>query len=147
MIAAKGACFCAAQDKQNGKTNGKRRFEYKGEDYSGVYNLHWKDSDNRKEIFLRREHPLCQSLLEESNRGKLNLAKLVFNYTNDGTTESYYRFVTRKEAQKVEIDKVVNGQVTNLFSNYLSAGYGTGSEYLFKVVLVGNEAYCYSYYQ
>lgn len=68
---------------------------------------------------------------------------LVFNYTNDGTTESYYRFVTRKEAQKVEIDKVVNGQVTNLFSNYLSAGYGTGSEYLFKVVLVGNEAYCY----
>ena len=68
---------------------------------------------------------------------------LVFNYTNDGTNESYYRFVTRKEAQKVEIDKVVNGTVTNLYSNYLSAGYGTGVEYLFKVVIVGNEAYCY----
>ncbi len=68
---------------------------------------------------------------------------LIFNYQNDGTTESYYRFVTRKEAQKVEIDKVVNGKVTNLFSNYLSAGYQAGAEYQFKVVIKDSKAYCY----
>lgn len=68
---------------------------------------------------------------------------LIFNYQNDGTTESYYRFVTRKDAQKVEIDKVVNGNVTNLYSNYLSAGYQTGAEYQFKVVIKEGKAHCY----
>lgn len=68
---------------------------------------------------------------------------LIFNYTKNGSNESYYRFVTKKENQAIEIDKVVNGQVTNLYSNYLSAGYSSGTTYSFKVVISGNEAYCY----
>ena len=68
---------------------------------------------------------------------------LVFAYSNDGTTESYYRFVSRKEAQRVELDKVVNGVATNLYSNYLSAGYSTGSNLPFKVVIEDGVAYCY----
>ena len=70
-------------------------------------------------------------------------AGIIFNYSNNNGTESYYRFVVRKEAQKVEVDKVVNGTVTNLYSNYLSAGYSTGKETLFKVVIIGTEAHCY----
>lgn len=68
---------------------------------------------------------------------------LIFSHSVVGGRESYYRFVTRREAGKVEIDKVVNGNVTNLYSNYLSAGYSTGVEYLFKVVVKDGVAYCY----
>ena len=70
-------------------------------------------------------------------------AGIVFGYNVNGSIESYYRFVVRKEAQKVEVDKVVNGVVTNVYSNYLSAGYSTGKETLFKVVIIEGSAYCY----
>lgn len=68
---------------------------------------------------------------------------LIFSYSDTDDVVSYYRFVTRREAQKVEIDKVVGDTVTNLFSNYLSAGYSTSTEYLFKVVVNDGVAYCY----
>ncbi len=68
---------------------------------------------------------------------------LIFGYSNDGGNISYYRFVTRRDAQKVEIDKVVNGVVTNIYSNYLSAGYSTGVSYELKVVIKEGKAYCY----
>ena len=70
-------------------------------------------------------------------------AGIIFGYSKEVDSESYYRFVTRKEAQKVEVDKVVDGKVTNVYSNYLSAGYSTGAEMLFKVVIKEGKAYCY----
>ena len=70
-------------------------------------------------------------------------AGLVFGYSNDGTTESYYRFVSRKDAQKVELDMVVNGVASNVYSNYLSAGYNSGRGYDFRVVIEEGVAYCY----
>lgn len=70
-------------------------------------------------------------------------AGLVFGYSNENGVESYYRLVSRKSAQKVEVEKVVNGTVTTLFSNYLSAGYGVGREYPYRVVINNGEAYCY----
>lgn len=99
--------FMLSQGKDKIRVIDNTRFEYKGEDYLGVYNLHWKDSDNRKEIFLRREHPLCQLLLEESERTELNLAKLVFNYTNSGRKFSFIDTLNVK-AGWLSVSKLIN---------------------------------------
>lgn len=83
------------------------RFEYKGGDYKGIYNLHWKDSDIRKEVFLRREHPLCQSLLSEVDKVDLNLAKLVFDYTNSGRKFSFIDTLKVKSGW-LSVSKLIN---------------------------------------
>ena len=83
------------------------RFEYKEGDYKGIYNLHWKDSDIRKEVFLRREHPLCQSLLSEVDKVDLNLAKLVFDYTNSGRKFSFIDTLKVKSGW-LSVSKLVN---------------------------------------
>lgn len=68
---------------------------------------------------------------------------LIFGYSNVNGVESYYRFVSNKNSQKVDVEKVVNGAVTSLFSNYLSAGYSTGNEFGYRVVVNNGKAYCY----
>ena len=68
---------------------------------------------------------------------------LVFGYSNVDGVESYYRFVANKSSQKVEIDKVVNGVATNLYSNYLSAGYNINGEFPYQVIIEDGKAYCY----
>ena len=68
---------------------------------------------------------------------------LVFGYSNDNTTESYYRLVACKNTQTVSVEKVVNGVVTNLFSNYVSAGFNTAKEFTYRVVINDGKAYCY----
>lgn len=83
------------------------RFEYTEGDYKGIYNLHWKDSDIRKEVFLRREHPLCQSLLSEVDKVDLNLAKLVFDYTNSGRKFSFIDTLKVKSGW-LSVSKLVN---------------------------------------
>ncbi len=83
------------------------RFEYTEGDYRGIYNLHWKDSDIRKEVFLRREHPLCQLLLSEVDKVELNLAKLVFDYTNSGRKFSFIDTLKVKSGW-LSVSKLVN---------------------------------------
>ena len=70
-------------------------------------------------------------------------AGLVFGYSNANGVESYYRFVSNKNSQKVDVEKVINGVATNLYSNYLSAGYNNGVEYAYRVIIEDGKAYCY----
>ena len=66
------------------------RLYYDGsEQYSGVYNLNWKDSEERREQFLRREHPLCQKLIERCQARPLSVSEVLFDYTNSGRKISY----------------------------------------------------------
>ena len=68
---------------------------------------------------------------------------LVFGYSFDGVNRSYYRLVACKNTQTVMVEKIVNGSVTTLFSNYLSAGFNTAREFNYKVVINNGDAYCY----
>jgi len=68
---------------------------------------------------------------------------LAFGYTDDGTTKSYYRLVACKNTQSVNVEKVVGGAVTTLFSNYMSAGFSTAREFNYRVIIENGEAYCY----
>ena len=56
----------------------------------GCYNLDWKDSERREEIFLRKDNPLCQKLLRRSLQHRLPVTEIVFDYTNSGRKISYW---------------------------------------------------------
>ena len=58
-------------------------------------------------MFLRREHPLCQSLLSEVDKVDLNLAKLVFDYTNSGRKFSFIDTLKVKSGW-LSVSKLVN---------------------------------------
>ncbi len=102
-----------------------------------------RSADNNT-LALIKDASMEEGTLTASIKGvATKRAGLVFSYSNDGTTESYYRFVSRKDAQKVELDMVVNGVASNVYSNYLSAGYNSGKAYDFRVVVENGVAYCY----
>jgi len=66
------------------------RLYYDGNDqYTGCYNLKWKDSEERKEHFLRREHPLCQKLIKRCQIRTLPVVEVLFDYSNSGRKISY----------------------------------------------------------
>lgn len=66
------------------------RLHYDGDDqYNGTYNLSWKDSEERKEHFLRREHPLCQKLMTRGQARALPVIEVLFNYSNSGRKISF----------------------------------------------------------
>lgn len=113
------------------------RFEYKEGDYKGIYNLHWKDSDIRKEVFLRREHPLCQSLLSEVDKVDLNLAKLVFDYTNSGRKFSFIDTLKVKSGW-LSVSKLVNSSFEEqeylLVSAICHDGVEIGAELIDKLM-------------
>ena len=67
---------------------------------------------------------------------------LVFALSDDNGL-SYYRFQANKATQRVELSKVRNNTAISLGSNYLSAGFGTGTIYPMYVILSGGKAYCY----
>lgn len=75
--------------------------------------------------------------------GTVYRSGLIFGYSNANGVESYYRFVSNKTNQTIEVAKVEDGIVTTIYSNYLSAGYNANKEILFRVVIKNKEAYCY----
>ena len=87
------------------------------------------------------------SVRVKHNNGPLGL---VFNYTD---TNNYYKFILddRNGADKIKLVRVKNGTETELYSNYLSAGYWSGNTngtddgdpFTFKLVINNNVAYCY----
>lgn len=99
--------FMIAQGKNNIKAIDDTRFQYTGKEYSGVYNLNWKDSDNRKEIFIRREHPLCQKFIEECDNTVLNLAEITFEYSNSGRKISFIDTLSEKKGW-ISVSKLIN---------------------------------------
>jgi lysophospholipase L1-like esterase len=70
-------------------------------------------------------------------------AGLVFGYSNDENGEIYYRLVACKSTQSINVEKVVNGTFTTLFTNYASAGFNANKEFKYRVVINNGEAYCY----
>lgn len=69
--------------------NGTRLYYNGNDEFAGYYNLSWKDSEERKEQFLRREHPLCQKLIARCQERTLPVGELLFDYTNSGRNISY----------------------------------------------------------
>ncbi|PPK49298.1 SNF2-related protein [Clostridium algidicarnis] len=99
--------FMLSQGNNNIKVIDDTRFQYIGKEYSGAYNLNWKDSDNRKEIFLRREHPLCQKFIEQCDQNELNLAEITFNYSQSGRKISFIDTLIVKKGW-ISVSKLVN---------------------------------------
>lgn len=99
--------FMIAQGKNNIKIMDDTRFQYIGKEYSGIYNLNWRDSDNRKEIFLRREHPLCQEFIEECDKNKFNLAEITFKYFESGRKISFIDTLPVRQGW-ISISKLIN---------------------------------------
>ena len=99
--------FMLSQGNNNIKVIDDTRFYYTGKEYSGAYNLNWKDSDNRKEIFLRREHPLCQKFIEQCDQNELNLAEITFNYTQSVRKISFIDTLDVKKGW-ISVSKLIN---------------------------------------
>lgn len=90
------------------KVLGDRRLSYCGDEkYQGNYNLSWKDSEERHENFLRREHPLCQELLILCHSRKLPVGEAIFDYTHSGRKISYLDVMECKQGWMV-VDKLIN---------------------------------------
>lgn len=70
-------------------------------------------------------------------------AGLVFGYSNDENGEIYYRLVACKSTQSINVEKVVNGTFTTLFTNYASAAFKANKDFNYRVVINNGEAYCY----
>lgn len=69
-------------------------------------------------------------------------AGLIFNYKKTDSGESYYRFNVSKNNWEVQLYKVINGVETKVASNYVTAGFNTGINFRYKVVVTGGKAYC-----
>ena len=101
-------------------------------------------SGDNNTLALINDVSLTEGTFSASIKGvSTKRAGLVFGYSNDGTTESYYLFNSRKDAQKVELNMVVNGVSSTVYSNYLSAGYSSGTNLTFRVVIKNGVAHCY----
>lgn len=99
--------FMLSQGSNNIKVIDDTRFQYTGKEYSGVYNLNWKDSDNRKEIFLRREHPICQNFIEKCDQSELDLAEITFNYSQSVRKISFIDTLAVREGW-ISVSKLIN---------------------------------------
>jgi hypothetical protein len=64
------------------------RFRYapKGEALarSGLYNLHWKEAEQRGDHFFRTDHPLAQAIIARAEARELPPSELVFDYAAYG---------------------------------------------------------------
>lgn len=87
--------------------NGARLYYGENNEFTGYYNLSWKDSEERKEQFLRREHPLCQKLMARCQARPLPVGEVLFDYTNSGRNISYID-VTDCKSGWLTINKLSN---------------------------------------
>ena len=69
-------------------------------------------------------------------------AGVIFGYSKTDAGESYYRVTFSDTKSALYVDKVVNGTVTNLSSQYV-ASPNTAGEYEFHIVIEDGKAYCY----
>ncbi|MDD4237224.1 MAG: SNF2-related protein [Desulfotomaculaceae bacterium] len=87
--------------------NGTRLYYDENDEFTGCYNLSWKDSEERKEQFLRREHPLCQKLMARCQARPLPVGEVLFDYTNSGRNISFFD-VTDCKSGWITINKLSN---------------------------------------
>lgn len=84
------------------------RLHYHGRDkYNGIYNLKWKDSEERHEHFLRREHPFCQELITKCIERRLPFGHVSFDYSKSGRKISFLDVMKTKSGWIV-LDKLAN---------------------------------------
>ena len=69
-------------------------------------------------------------------------AGVIFGYSKTDAGESYYRVTFSDDNSAVYVDKVVNGTVTNLATQFVLSPNKTG-EYEFHIVIEDGKAYCY----
>ena len=69
-------------------------------------------------------------------------AGIIFGYSKTDAGESYYRFVFADDSDRVYVEKVVDGVVTELAAQYLITPKKTG-EFEIRVVIEDGKAYCY----
>lgn len=87
--------------------NGTRLYYDENNEFTGYYNLSWKDSEERKEQFLRREHPLCQKLMTRCQARPLPVREVLFDYTNSGRNISFFD-VTDCKSGWLTVNKLSN---------------------------------------
>lgn len=69
---------------------------------------------------------------------------LIFNYSENECYRFYADCNNLYAGQrKVIIEKLKDGKITRISSNYFTAEYDSNKQYVFKVVKVDNKAYCY----
>ena len=69
-------------------------------------------------------------------------AGVIFGYSKTDAGESYYRVVFADDSDRVYVEKVVDGVVTELAAQYLITPKKTG-EFEIRVVIEDGKAYCY----
>lgn len=84
------------------------RFYYNSNDsFRGYYNLNWKNSEIRREVFFRRDHLLCEKLMNECKEKVLPVSLISFDYTNSSRKISYLDVLNCKNGW-ISIDKLIN---------------------------------------
>ena len=64
------------------------RFAYIDNGEQKIYNLNWKDAEEKGDMFLRLDDPLCREWLTQSVETPLSDAFIRFDYTNSGRSFS-----------------------------------------------------------
>ena len=64
------------------------RFAYIDYDGEKIYNLNWKDAEEKGDVFLRRDDPLFRQWLTQSIETPLSDAFIKFDYSNSGRSFS-----------------------------------------------------------
>jgi len=125
--------LCECDDKIN--TVDSTRLYYRGDDkYKGYYNLKWKDSEERHEHFLRREHPLCKELVQRClSRVLPPFGKVMFDYTNSGRIISFLKVLNSKSGW-ILVDKMRNGSLDEQEHILVTAVCDDGTELETEIV-------------
>lgn len=101
-------------------------------------------SSKENNVALVRATDMIEGTFTAKIKSGLNSSVgLIFGLSESDSNYSYYRFVSNGSRGVVAVEKVVNGVVEVIYSNYLSAGYTVNSEFTYRVVIVDGKAYCY----
>lgn len=85
----------------------KTRINYRNGELNKTFNLNWKDSEEKKERFLRRDDPIIDNLLNQSLERSLETSFITFDYTSSGRKIS---FIDQCESKKgwITIEKLIS---------------------------------------
>ena len=86
--------------------SGEPRFYYKGNKYKkAFYNLNWKKAEENNDVFMRKEHPLADEIINSSLNKKLDKAELELYYSKYDNKISFYENLKSKSGWLL-VDKV-----------------------------------------
>ena len=141
--------FYIGYDKLTGYPGGGLTTEFENTDKVDIVSGGFYDADGSIKSYLANNVGIIKnmSLTEGEFSALVTLASgvkagIIFGYSKTDAGESYYRVVFADDSDRVYVEKVVDGVVTELAAQFLITPKKTG-EFEFRVVIEDGKAYCY----